>query len=71
MLITNVSRLGVGFVSTAAMKLGEQHRLRIGRGPMCRYRIIRVIVCRQTGEREYAVGAEFVDTGARTLLKAG
>src|SRR5436305_13809757 len=45
--IHNVSRIGVGFTSTAEMRVGNEHRLRIGRGPMTRARPIRVIACRQ------------------------
>jgi hypothetical protein len=60
--IHDVSRLGVGFTSTEPMRVGEEHRLRIGRGPMKRARVIRVVACRQGQTGAYSVGAEFVDT---------
>lgn len=60
--IHDVSRFGVGFTSTEAMRVGEEHRLRIGRGPMKRARVIRVAACRQGENGTYSVGAEFVDT---------
>ena len=59
--IHDVSRLGVGFISTAPMRVGEEHRLRIGRGPMKRARVIRVVACRQAENGAYVVGAEFAD----------
>jgi hypothetical protein len=69
--IYDVSRLGAGFTSTEPLELGGQHRLRIGRGPIKRARLIRIVACRQSEAGTYAVGAEFVDTPARTLAKAG
>jgi hypothetical protein len=69
--IYNVSRLGVGFTSTDAFELGSEHRLRIGRGPMKRSRLIRVVACRQDADGTYAVGAEFSDTPAKEILRAG
>jgi len=69
--VTNLSRLGVGFMTTQQMCAGDQHRLRIGRGPMTRSRLIRVVVCRQGTEGDYAIGAEFVDHPAHTLSRAG
>jgi hypothetical protein len=69
--IYNVSRLGVGFVSTEAFALGSEHRLRIGRGPMKRCRLIRVVACREDSAGAFAIGAEFVDIPARELLRAG
>lgn len=69
--VYNVSRLGVGFISTAALELGGEHRLRIGLGPSKRSRLIRVVACREAEPGTYAVGGEFVDTPGRELLRAG
>jgi hypothetical protein len=69
--IYNVSRFGVGFSSTEAFQTGSEHRLRIGRGPMKRSRLIRVVACRQDADGTFAIGAEFVDTPAREILRAG
>ncbi|HSV13044.1 MAG TPA: PilZ domain-containing protein [Tepidisphaeraceae bacterium] len=68
--IHNVSRIGVGFASTAAMRIGDEHRIRIGRGPMKRARLIRVVACRQGDDGTYTVGAEFVDHPSKTLARA-
>src|SRR3954468_1571944 len=68
--IHNVSRIGVGFTSTAEMRVGDEHRLRISRGPMKRARLIRVMACRQCEDGTYTVGAEFVDSGGKTLARA-
>ena len=67
----NVSRLGVGFSSTEALPLGSEHRLRIGRGPARRARLIRVVACRESEQGIYAIGAEFIDSPARDLARAG
>jgi hypothetical protein len=69
--VYNVSRFGAGFTSTEPMELGSEHRLRIGRGPIKRARLIRVVACRQTDNSSFAVGAEFVDNPARDLARAG
>ena len=69
--VYNVSRFGVGFASTEALPLGSEHRLRIGRGPSKRSRLIRIIACRQSEVGTFAVGAEFVDMPARELSRAG
>jgi hypothetical protein len=70
-LVHDVSRFGVGFTSTAPMRLGEEHRLRIGRGPMHRARPIKIVACRQNADGAYTVGAEFTDVGSKVLAKAG
>jgi len=69
--IQNLSRFGVGFTSTERMRLGEEHRIRIGRGPMKRARTIRVVACRETQKGSFSVGAEFIDHAAREFAKAG
>ena len=69
--IYNVSRLGVGFTSTDQMRVGQEHRLRIGRGPMNRARLVRVVFCREWDGGVFAVGAEFVDRAGGSMSKAG
>ncbi len=76
--VHDVSRLGVGFVTTEALNVGDRRRVRIGRGPAGRARAIRVIVCRRDELGLYHVGAEFADAAgihadhpARRLAKAG
>jgi len=69
--VYNVSRLGVGFTSTEAFALGAEHRLRIGRGPSRRSRLIRIVACREFEVGFFAIGAEFVDMPARELSRAG
>jgi hypothetical protein len=69
--VYDVSRFGVGFTSTEAFELGAEHRLRIGRGPSKRSRLIRIVACREGEPGTYAIGAEFVDMPARELSRAG
>src|SRR5882762_9803897 len=54
--VRNVSRFGVGFESTDRFRVGEEHRLRIGRGPMKRARIIRIVACRELSKGTFSVG---------------
>jgi hypothetical protein len=70
-LVYNVSRLGAGFISTTSLPLGSEHRLRIGRGPMKRSRLIRIVACRQDEDGTFAVGAEFIDSPSHELSRAG
>ncbi len=70
-MVQNLSRLGVGFDTTEPLRVGEQQRIRIGRGPIKRTRLIRIVACRQCEDRTWAVGAEFVDMNARGLARAG
>jgi hypothetical protein len=70
-IVHNLSRFGVGFASTESLRLGEQHRLRIGRGPVKRARLIRVVACRQNDDRTWAIGAEFVNFSTKGLARAG
>jgi hypothetical protein len=76
--VHDVSRLGVGFVTTEELAEGDRRRVRIGRGPAGRARAIRVVVCRRDELGLYHVGAEFADAaGVHTdhsthrLAKAG
>ncbi len=70
-LVNNLSRFGVGFTTTEPMRVGEQHRLRIGRGPIKRARLIKVVVCRKDEDGNWAIGGEFVDMGTKGLARAG
>jgi hypothetical protein len=69
--VHDVSRFGVGFISTEPLAPGSVHRLRIGRGPMHRARLVQVVACRQEEGGAYLVGAEFLDSGHRPMSKAG
>src|SRR5437763_1160256 len=55
----DLSRLGVGFLSSEAMTTGSLCRIRIGRGPMRLARRMRVINCRPEGNNLFRIGAEF------------
>ncbi len=70
-LVYDISRFGVGFDSTEPLEVGEQVRLRIGRGPIKRSRLIRVVVCRQSEDGTWNIGAEFIDSPARDIARAG
>ncbi len=70
-LVFNVSRLGIGFNSTEAFELGAEHRIRIGRGPARRARMIRIVACRESEPGLYSIGAEFIDSPAKDLARAG
>jgi hypothetical protein len=69
--IHNVSRFGIGFVSTERLRIGEEHRIRIGRGPMKRSRMIRIVACRESENDTYAIGGEFIDGENRPVARAG
>jgi hypothetical protein len=75
--VHDVSRLGVGFVTTEPLAPGDRRRVVIGRGPVTRAKPVRVIVCRPAGDGTFHVGAEFTDHSAthdrpvRQLAKAG
>lgn len=58
--VSDISRHGVGFESTEKMQLGEQCRIRIGRGPMRLARRIRIVNCRAGSEGHYVIGGEFI-----------
>jgi hypothetical protein len=69
--VFDVSRLGVGFSSTEPFEPGSELRIRIGRGPARRARLIRVVACRETEQGIYAIGAEFIDSPSKSLARAG
>jgi hypothetical protein len=68
--VFNLSRFGAGFISTEPLQLGTEMRLRIGRGPIRRARLIRIVACRESDAGTYAVGAEFIDIPSKELAKA-
>jgi hypothetical protein len=57
--IHDVSRLGVGFTSASAMKVGEICRVRIGVGPMRLARRVKVVNCQPIANNHFRIGAEF------------
>jgi hypothetical protein len=69
--VFNVSRLGIGFSSTEAIEAGTEHRIRIGRGPARRARLIRIVACRESERGIYSIGAEFIDSPAKDLARTG
>ncbi len=69
--VSDISRFGAGFISTEPLNPGSEFRLRIGMGPIKRARLIRIVACRESEPGTYSVGAEFIDTPARDLAKAG
>ncbi len=60
--VTDISRNGVGFESTQRLRVGDVHRVRIGRGPMRLARRIRIVNCRAGSNGHYSIGAHFVAT---------
>ncbi len=59
--VHDLSRHGVGFETSEELPVGKSMRIRIGRGPVRLARRVKVTNCRSTGERLFAVGAEFFD----------
>jgi hypothetical protein len=57
--VTDISRLGVGFVSADAMKPGDVCRIRIGIGPMRLARRVRIRNCQSDAPNHFRIGAEF------------
>ena len=57
--IHDVSRDGVGFVTSEKMSPGDTCRIRIGRGPMRLARKMRVVSCIADDHNHYRVGAVF------------
>jgi hypothetical protein len=57
--VHDVSRHGVGFISSEQMKPVEICRIRIGRGPMRLARRMRVVNCAADGPNLFRIGAEF------------
>ena len=57
--VHDVSRHGVGFVTSEQMKPGAICRIRIGHGPLRLARRMRVVNCTAEGQNLFRVGAEF------------
>jgi hypothetical protein len=57
--VHDLSRLGVGFVSSQPMEAGSYCRIRIGNGPMRLARRMRVTNCRPEAQNLFRIGAEF------------
>ena len=59
-VVVDVSRLGVGFVSETKFDEGFVCRIRIGFGPRRLARRMKIINCRENESGTFAVGGEFV-----------
>jgi hypothetical protein len=57
--VHDVSRHGIGFITSEKMQPGAMCRIRIGHGPMRLARRMRVINCAPEGQNHFRVGAEF------------
>jgi hypothetical protein len=57
--IHDVSRHGVGFVTSEQMSPGAICHIRIGHGPMRLARRMRVVSCKSESQNIFRVGAEF------------
>ena len=58
-IVTDVSRLGVGFVSETQLEIGFVCRLRIGFGPKRLARRLKIANCRKSGDGTFTIGGEF------------
>jgi hypothetical protein len=59
-LVVDVSRLGVGFVSETQLEIGFICRIRVGFGPRRLARRLRISNCRPKDDGTFAIGGEFV-----------
>lgn len=57
--IHDVSRDGVGFITSEKMSPGDTCRIRIGHGPMRLARKMRVVSCLAEDHNHYRIGATF------------
>jgi hypothetical protein len=57
--VTDVSRLGVGFVCETQMEIGFMCRVRIGFGPKRLARRLKIANCRKNGDGTFTLGGEF------------
>ncbi|MGH7177413.1 MAG: PilZ domain-containing protein [Tepidisphaeraceae bacterium] len=57
--ICDVSRDGVGFISSSSMNTGDTCHIRIGHGPMRLARKMTVVACRANSDRTFTIGAAF------------
>jgi hypothetical protein len=59
-MVLDVSRLGVGFVSETQMEIGFVCRIRVGFGPRRLARRLKISNCRANNDGTFAIGGEFV-----------
>ena len=59
-LVSDVSRLGVGFISETQLNAGFVCRVRIGFGPRRLARRLKIMNCRTNDDGTFTVGGEFV-----------
>jgi hypothetical protein len=59
-VVSDVSRLGAGFVADTELQVGFVCRLRIGFGPRRLARRMKVNYCRKKEDGTFAIGGEFV-----------
>jgi hypothetical protein len=57
--VTDVSRLGVGFVCETQVEVGFMCRVRIGFGPKRLARRLKIANCRRNGDGTFTLGGEF------------
>jgi hypothetical protein len=59
-VVSDVSRLGSGFIADTELQIGFVCRLRIGFGPRRLARRLKVTYCRKKEDGTFAIGGEFV-----------
>lgn len=59
-VVTDVSRLGAGFLADTELQVGFICRLRIGFGPRRLARRMKIRNCRRNEDGTFAIGGEFV-----------
>jgi hypothetical protein len=59
-LVVDISRLGVGFVSETQMEIGFVCRIRVGFGPRRLARRLKISNCRPNNDGTFAIGGEFI-----------
>lgn len=61
-VITDISKLGVGFLFPTALANGTICKVRVGLGPERLARRLRIVSCRDTRDGTFHLGGEFVDS---------
>ena len=59
-MVVDVSRMGVGFISETQLEIGFVCRIRIGFGPRRLARRLKVCNCRANEDGTFQIGGEFV-----------
>src|SRR5689334_15989839 len=59
-LVLDVSRLGVGFISETQLESGFVCRIRVGFGPRRLARRLKIANCRANNDGTFTIGGEFV-----------